>query len=185
MHNAVADFYFLLFIHERLGEVGIMAVLDGRASDECRPIRNRFFLCCGGQIFACRKDRCSRTNCADRRHVNVLRGDDNERAGGSCVCVNERVGRDFDLVERVYDLGRCVEAAAVRVHVENDGGSVVALGCFDRPPQKRQQRRCDFTMQGHHDDVAFLNGLARGSRRGNAKHKSEAYADRKHLHLSS
>ena len=128
---------------------------------------------------------CSRANGAYRRHVNVLRGDDNERAGGSCVCVDERVGRDFDLVERVYDLGRCVEAAAVRVHVENDGGSVVALGCFDRPPQKRQQRRCDFTMQGHHDDVAFLNGFARGSRCSNAKDKREAYADGKHLHLSS
>src|SRR5882724_4037852 len=28
MHDAVADFYFLLFVHECLGEVGMMAVLD-------------------------------------------------------------------------------------------------------------------------------------------------------------
>ena len=149
-----------------------MAVLDGRASDECRPIRNRFFLCRGGQIFARRKDRCSRANCAHRRHVNVLRGDDNERAGRSCVCVNKRVGRDFDLVQRIDDLGRCVEAAAVRVHVENDRGSVVALGCFHRAPQERQQRRRDFTMHRHNNDVAFMNCFARGSRRNNAKTKA-------------
>src|SRR5437762_9477988 len=78
--DAVADFYFLLFVHECLGEVGIMAVLDGRASNECRPIRNRFFLCRGRQIFARRKNRCSRANCAHWRHVNMLCCDNNERA---------------------------------------------------------------------------------------------------------
>jgi hypothetical protein len=137
MHDAVADFYFFLLIHECLGEIGIMAVLGGRASDECRPIRNRFFLSRGGQIFARREDRCSCANCTHRRHVNVLRGDDNKRARGSSVRVNEGVRGDFDLIERVHDLGRCVEAAAVRVYVENDGGSVVAFGCFDRSPQER------------------------------------------------
>src|SRR5207244_9684527 len=33
MYDAVADFYFLLFVHECLGEVVIMAVLDGRTAD--------------------------------------------------------------------------------------------------------------------------------------------------------
>jgi hypothetical protein len=136
MHDAVADFHFLLFVHECLPEVGIMAVLNGGAPDECRPVRNRFLLCRGGQIFARRKDRCSSANCAYRCHVNVLRGDDNKRAGRSCICVNERVRRNFDLIKRVDDLSRCVEAAAVCVHIENYGGSVIALGRFHRASQK-------------------------------------------------
>jgi hypothetical protein len=69
----------------------------------------------------------------------VLRGDDDERARRSCVGVNERVRGDFDLIKRVDYLGRCVEAAAVRVHVKYDRGSVIALSCFHGAPQKRQQ----------------------------------------------
>ena len=115
----------------------------------------------------------------------MLRSDRDQRTCGSSVCVNESVGRNLDLIERVYDVARCVEATAVRVHVENDGESVVALGCFHGAPQERQQRRCDFTMERHHHDIALVDSGARRSRRSNGEHKSEADADGKHLHLSS
>ncbi len=38
MNDAVADFHFLVFVHERLGDVGIVAVFDCRTTDERRPI---------------------------------------------------------------------------------------------------------------------------------------------------
>ena len=52
----------------------------------------------GGKIFACRKDWCGCADCADRRHVNMLRGDDDKRAGGPGICIDERVGRDVRVV---------------------------------------------------------------------------------------
>jgi DNA primase len=38
-------------------------------------------------------------------------------------------------------------------------------------------------MDGHHDNVAFVNRLSRVSRRSNAEHRSDANADREHLHV--
>jgi hypothetical protein len=43
MHNAVAYFYFLLFVHERLSEVWIMAILDGRALERAQTSTKSFF----------------------------------------------------------------------------------------------------------------------------------------------
>ena len=161
MNNAVADFHFLVFVHERLGDVGIMAVLDRGAADERRPIRNRLFLRRRGKIFTRRKDRRGGANRAHRRHVNVLRGDGDERAGRTGVCVDEGVSGDFRLIERVHDIGRGIESPAVSVHLENNRRGFVALGCFDCAPQERQQRGRDFALQRHDDDVAFVDDLAR------------------------
>ena len=130
MNNAVADLYFLVLVHERLCDVGIMAVPGRRTTNERRPIRNRFLLCRSRKIFARREDWCGCTNCAHRCHVNVLRGNSDKRTSGTGICVDERVGRNFGLVERVDDVGGCIKSAAVRVHVENDCGRFVGLGCF-------------------------------------------------------
>ena len=159
MNQAVVDFYFLILVHERLGDIGIVPVLDRRTTDEGRPIRNRFFFRGGGKIFACRKNRRGCANGAHGRHVNVLRGDGDERARRARVGVDECVSRNFCLVERVHDISRCIEPATVCVHVENDRGSFVALGRFHRAAQKRQERRRDFAVQRDHNDVAFMNNL--------------------------
>jgi len=68
---------------------------------------------------------------------------------------------------------------------ENDRGSAVALSCFNGASQKRQQRRRDFPVHRHNNDVAFVNRFARWSRRSNAEATSDANADREHLHLFS
>ena len=94
MNDAVADFYFLVFVHERFGDVGIVTVLDRGATDKRRPIRNRLLLRGGRKIFAGRKNRRGGANCAHRRHKNVLRGDGDNRASRSGVCVDEGVSRE-------------------------------------------------------------------------------------------
>src|ERR687892_329508 len=38
MNNAVADFYFFVLVHERLGDVGIVSIFDRGTTDEGRPI---------------------------------------------------------------------------------------------------------------------------------------------------
>ena len=74
MNDPVADFYFLVLVHERLGDVGIVPALDRGTTDERRPIRNRFLFCRRRKIFARREDGRGRANCADRRHEDVLCG---------------------------------------------------------------------------------------------------------------
>ena len=160
MHDAVADLYFLVLVHERLGKIGIMAVLDRRATDERRPIRNRLLLGRSGKIFTRRENWRGGANGAHWCHVNVLRSDGDDRTGRSCVCVDERVRGDLGLIERVHNICRGIESPAVRVHVENDSGSFVALGCFHRASQKCQQRRRNFTSQWHDGHIAFVNGFA-------------------------
>ena len=113
----------------------------------------------------------------------MLRSDRDERASRSRVCVDESVSGDFDLVERVHNLGRCVEAPAVSVHVEHDPGSFVALGRFHRAPQERQERRRNFAVQWYHDYIAFVNRFAGSSRRSDAEETSDANADRPNLHV--
>ncbi len=73
------------------------------------------------------------------------------------------------MIEGVHDVGRRIEPAAVRVHLENDRRSFVALGCFYSAPQECQERSCNLASQWHHSHIAFVNDLARvsGSCRGN------------------
>jgi len=44
MNDAVADPYFLVFVHERFRDIRIMPVFDCRPADKRRPIRNRLLL---------------------------------------------------------------------------------------------------------------------------------------------
>jgi hypothetical protein len=64
----------------------------------------------------------------------------------------------------MYDIGRCIEPAAVRVHVENDRGRFVALGCFHCAAQESEKRRRNFAVQRHDGYVAFANRFTRLSR---------------------
>src|SRR5256885_311997 len=74
-------------------------------------------------------------------------------------------------------------APAVGVHVKNDPGSIVALGCFHRAPQERQERRRNFAVQRHHDYIAFVNRFTERSRTSDADKTSDTNADRAHLHV--
>src|SRR5206468_11460487 len=84
-----------------------------------------------------------------------------DRASRAGICVDECVSGNFRLVEPVHDISRRIESSAVSVHFENDRGSFVALGCFHCTPQKRQERRRNFTAQRDDNDIAFVNRLAR------------------------
>ena len=138
VNDAVADFYFLIFVHEGFGDIGVVSVLDRRATDKRRPIRNRLLLGGCRKIFTGRKNRCRGANGAHRRHKNVLRGDSDNRARRSSVCINEGASRNLSLIERIHDISRRIQPTAVRVHVKNDGGGFTGLGCFYRAPQKCQ-----------------------------------------------
>ena len=79
MNDTVADFYFLILVHECLGYVGVMSVLDRRTSNERRPVRNCLLFGGSGKVLARRKDRRCSANRAHWRHKNVLRGNGNNR----------------------------------------------------------------------------------------------------------
>ena len=81
MNDAVADLYFLVLVHERLADVGIVSVFQRRAADQRRPVGNRFLARGQRKIFASWQYRRGRADRAHRRHVNVLRGQSDQRAG--------------------------------------------------------------------------------------------------------
>ena len=51
MDYAIADFDFLVLVHEGFGDIGIMSVLDRRAAEQCGPIRNGFLFRRSREIF--------------------------------------------------------------------------------------------------------------------------------------
>ena len=160
-----------------------MTVLNCRASDEGRPIRNCLFPGRGGKIFASRQDWPCGADCTHRRHVNVSRSDGDERASRSCVCVDESVSRNFDLIQRIDDLCSRAEAPAVSVHVKNNRGSFAVLSRFHRAPHERQERRRNFAVQRDHDHISFVNRFTGGRRASDADDTSDTNADRAHLHV--
>src|SRR4029077_2664214 len=160
VNDAVTDFYFLIFVHKGFGDIGVVTVLDRRATDKRRPVRNRLLLGGCRKIFTGGKNRRRGANGAYRRHKNVLRGDGDNRASRSSVGIDEGVSRDLSLIERVHDISRRIQPAAVRVHVKNDGGGFTGLGCFHRAPQKCQQRGRNFAAQWHNGHIVFTNRFA-------------------------
>src|SRR5436305_13534193 len=85
VHNAVADFHFLVLIHERLPDIRVVSVLTGGVADERRPIGNRFLSDCFGQVLSGGKDGRGSPDGADRRHVNMFGGKSDERPGRARV----------------------------------------------------------------------------------------------------
>ena len=81
MHDPIADLHLLVFVNECFADVRIMAVLDRRATDQRRPIRNGFVLLGRRQIFTRRKHRRGRSDRADRGHKNMFRRQGDERTG--------------------------------------------------------------------------------------------------------
>ena len=151
--DAVADFHFLLLVHEGFADVGVVAVAISRAADQGGPIGDRFVARGDAQIFAGGFDRRGGADGAHGRHVNVLGGESDEGAGGTGVGVDEGVGRNVGAVEQLGDFLRAIEPAAVGVHLENDrrprlcfpppsrsGGGTGTSAARLRPPAGR--RRC-------------------------------------------
>ena len=85
MNHAIADLHFLVLVHERLADIGIMFVPNGSAANEGGPIRNCFLPFSGRKIFARRQHGRGRADRAYWRHVNVLGGERDERAGRTGV----------------------------------------------------------------------------------------------------
>ena len=133
----VPDFDFLVFVYERLGDIGIMPILDRGTADERRPIRDRLFICGRREVLASRENWRGSANCAHWRHENVLRGNGDNRACRARISVDECVSGNSCLIERVHNIGGRVQPTTVRVHLKNDGGGFVALSCFYRTSQKR------------------------------------------------
>ena len=85
MDDAVAELHFLLLVHEGLADLRVMAVTLRGAADHGRPIGDGLVLHRGGKILTRRLHRRGGADRADRRHVNVTRGQGDERPGGTGV----------------------------------------------------------------------------------------------------
>ena len=120
MHNAVADFHFLVLVHERLADIRVVSVLTGRVADECRPIGNRFLSDGLGKILSRGKDGRGGPDGADRRHINVFGGKSDERSGGSRICIDVSISGDGNAIERGGDFFRRVQPPTVGVHFNHD-----------------------------------------------------------------
>ena len=72
MHDAVADFHFLLLVHERFAEIGIVSVATGRCCGRAPTNRKSFCRVRLRAVFAGGKNRRGRADGADRRHINML-----------------------------------------------------------------------------------------------------------------
>ena len=115
-----------------------------------------------GRSSPVRQNGRSRPDRADRRHVNVTRGERDERAGRSGVGVDEGVGRDGGVIEELGDFLRGIEPAAVSVHFENDRGGARGLRRFLHPPQEQEHRRIEISpCSGTSNDVALVNIIPR------------------------
>jgi hypothetical protein len=59
MKNPFANFYFLIFVHECLGDVRVVPVLMAEPRMSADQYRDRLLLCGRGKILAGREDRAA------------------------------------------------------------------------------------------------------------------------------
>src|SRR6266571_6286231 len=139
MNHAIADLHFLVLVHERFADVGIVSVPERGAPDQGRPVRNGFLACGQGKIFTGRQNRRGRTNRTNRRHVDMLRRQGNESAGRSSVRVNKRVRGNGGMIKRTCYLFRAIEASAVSIHFEDDRARAAGFGGLKGTTQKSEK----------------------------------------------
>src|SRR5207249_9733524 len=79
MNQTIPDFHFLVFVHERFANIWIVAVTNGRAADERRPVGNGLIPFCSWKVFAGWQNRGCCANRAHWRHVDPLRAQRDQR----------------------------------------------------------------------------------------------------------
>ena len=154
MNHSIADFHFLLLVHEGFADVGVVPVAQRRAADKRRPVGDRLLLFSRRKILAGREDRRGRADRAHRRHVDMLGGKGDERTGRAGVGVDVGVSRDRGVIQNAGDFLRRIELAAVGIHVQDDRGGAAALGGLFRAPDKERERGRNFPVQRDDHDVA-------------------------------
>ena len=99
VNDAIADFYFLLLVHEGFADVGVVTVAERCTANERRPIRDRLLFFSRRQILTGRENRRRGADRTDRRHVDVPGRERDERTGRARVRVDEGVGRDRGVIQ--------------------------------------------------------------------------------------
>ena len=134
---------------------GLWPLRSGGAADQRRPVGDRLVLLRRRQIFAGRKNGRGRPNRADRRHVNMLGGKRDERAGRAGVGIDVGVSRDRGVIQNAGDFFRRIEPATIRVHVEDNRRGAGAFRCLLGAAEKKGERGRDLPLQRNDHDVAL------------------------------
>ncbi len=94
-----------------------------------------------------------RADDALRRHVNLLGGHGDERAGGERAVVDVGDGRALELADDLDDFLGHIHAPAIGVHVEDERVGLRLHGFLHAAPDHVNQRRHDVLADGQ--DVNF------------------------------
>ena len=155
--DLVADFDFLVEVHEPVHQLGMVAVQLRHAAEIPGVVGNDLRVHRGGDLLAGTHDRCRRPDRADGSHEDFFCSEGDEGTGRARVRVDIRVNRHRALHQHLHDLLGRLERPAGRIHVQNQRRGPGGLGLFQHPAQEEKLRFGDRALDRQHDDGPFFN----------------------------